>query len=369
MTRYRVRVLDNDLSNVFFDTDYIYTENNLNRNIFNTYIDTSEPVKNFDSIDEDKKYFLRLDYETSNNYRQTLNYSFQLKRYDDETNVDYTIKEDNDNGLIKIKINPKEYTEGYVVVRRSDYYSNFKNWILIEAKKIVAGEVIEITDSTIESMTGYQYQVQYMDEEKKLSAPVRTQEIYSTDFYGALISRKDKKLKISFNLQLTNVSNPTIRTKTDTLGGRYPLFTQNAKLKYHTFSISGRISSQDDEAELFIKREEELGIDFYNYYYKKDCITGKEENYHSTINPNYDWLWERVYRNKVEEWLNDGKPKLFRSMTEGNIIVMFDAVSLTPDTQLGRRLYTFSATMYEIGDGNDLDSLSSLGIIDVIDER
>ena len=56
-------------------------------------------------------------------------------------------------------------------------------------------------------------------------------------------------------------------------------------------------------------------------------------------------------------------------MTEGNIIVMFDAVSLTPDTQLGRRLYTFSATMYEIGDGNDLDSLSSLGIIDVIDER
>ncbi|DAY91910.1 MAG TPA: hypothetical protein [Caudoviricetes sp.] len=30
------------------------------------------------------------------------------------------------------------------------------------------------------------------------------------------------------------------------------------------------------------------------------------------------------------EWLSDGKPKLFRSETEGNMIVMITAVTFTP---------------------------------------
>ena len=82
-----------------------------------------------------------------------------------------------------------------------------------------------------------------------------------------------------------------------------------------------------------------------------------------------DWLYEREYRDAVEEWLNNGKPKLFRSMTEGNMIVMLDGVSMTPDTVLGRRLYDFSATMYEIGDGKDIESIASLGLFEIIDER
>jgi len=56
-------------------------------------------------------------------------------------------------------------------------------------------------------------------------------------------------------------------------------------------------------------------------------------------------------------------------MTEGNMIVMLDGVSLTPDMTLGRRLYDFSATMYEIGDGKDVNSIASFGLFDIIDER
>lgn len=56
-------------------------------------------------------------------------------------------------------------------------------------------------------------------------------------------------------------------------------------------------------------------------------------------------------------------------MTEGNLAVMLDSITLTPDKTLGRRLYSFSATMYEVGDGRDLDSLTSLGILNRVDER
>ena len=53
-------------------------------------------------------------------------------------------------------------------------------------------------------------------------------------------------------------------------------------------------------------------------------------------------------------------------MTEGNMIVMLDSISMTPDTALGRRLYNFSATMYEIGDGKDLNSIASFGLCNII---
>ena len=47
------------------------------------------------------------------------------------------------------------------------------------------------------------------------------------------------------------------------------------------------------------------------------------------------------------------------------MIVMFDAVSLTPNAQLGRRIWNFSATVYEVGDGYSLTDLSTLGIFSV----
>ena len=52
-------------------------------------------------------------------------------------------------------------------------------------------------------------------------------------------------------------------------------------------------------------------------------------------------------------------------MPEGNVAVILTDVSLTPMTQLGRRLYQFTATMYEVGDGYSLEDLDRLGIINI----
>jgi len=52
-------------------------------------------------------------------------------------------------------------------------------------------------------------------------------------------------------------------------------------------------------------------------------------------------------------------------MPEGNIAVMLTDINLTPENQLDRMLYDFSATMYEIADGYNLEDLNDLGIIDI----
>lgn len=59
---------------------------------------------------------------------------------------------------------------------------------------------------------------------------------------------------------------------------------------------------------------------------------------------------ERNFKLEVLEWLNNGKPKVFRSPTEGNYIVRLMNVSLSPNDQLGRMIHSFNCTAYEIAE-------------------
>lgn len=73
---------------------------------------------------------------------------------------------------------------------------------------------------------------------------------------------------------------------------------------------------------------------------------------------------ERNFKLEVLEWLNNGKPKVFRSPTEGNYIIRLMNVSLTPNDQLGRMIHTFNCTAYEIAD-NNYDNLEKYDFIKV----
>jgi hypothetical protein len=75
----------------------------------------------------------------------------------------------------------------------------------------------------------------------------------------------------------------------------------------------------------------------------------------------YNIAAERKFKIAVLEWLNNGKPKLFKSPTEGNYIIRLMNVSLTPEDKLGRMIHSFSATGYECMDINE-ENLRELGI-------
>ena len=76
---------------------------------------------------------------------------------------------------------------------------------------------------------------------------------------------------------------------------------------------------------------------------------------------------ERKYREKVMEWLTNGKPKLFRSPTEGNIIVVLSAVSFTPFQNSERMVYSFTATATEVAEYN-LDNLIAYNLVPTVFE-
>ena len=279
-----------------------------------------------------------------------------------------------EDGWVTINISiPNLLPAGYLFVKRASNLDNYLNWEIVNCTYFAEGNNISTTfiDKTVGSLVDYKYSCQYLTTTGIWSKVVKTTEIVYPDFYDILVLEGERQLAIRYNAQITNLTPVVNRIKIDTLGSKYPKFAENAKMHYKQFQLTGLISAEEDYNRKFISDlDYKNEMDIYNqqmngkYMVRNDTIitTDFENNSWHNRYPINNWWWERKFREEVIEWLNNGEPKLYRSMTEGNMIVMFDAVSLTPNTQLGRRIWNFSATVYEVGDGYSLTELDSLGI-------
>ena len=299
---------------------------------------------------------------TKNNYVTSKTYDFSISDYvtEDAFRPVLTLTEDNENGIVTLHIENVQTVFGTLHVRRSSSVSEFLDWEIIREQTVAGPIDLDIVDNTVGSGIWYRYYVQLENVAGGLTRLYYSDKFF-LDFYDAIISRGDRQINIKFNYNISSLKPVVNRQKIDTLGGRYPIFAENAIMNYKQFSISGLISTQEDEDGLFLTKREYFGEETENY-------TIYEENEYRdeyTIE-NYNYFWERGFREELVKWLNDGEPKLYRSMTEGLMVVMLTDINLTPNKTLSRRLYDFTATVYEIADGNSLDNLNTLGIYNVI---
>ena len=149
---------------------------------------------------------------------------------------------------------------------------------------------------------------------------------------------KDFQLKIKFDGNLSSPKKNILESKTDTIGGKYPIIRRNGNTQYESFQISGIISAFGDENEFYDSSWKE-DLEWKTQYYDKYGISNMR-----------DFVGEKSYRDKVNEFLHDGQVKLFRSMQEGNFLVRLMDISFTPNQQLGRLIGSFQATAYQIAD-------------------
>jgi hypothetical protein len=160
-------------------------------------------------------------------------------------------------------------------------------------------------------------------------------------FEDMFLTVGDRQLKIKFNPTVSSYKKMIQESRVDTIGSKYPFVRRNGYAEYVQFPIGGLISFFIDEDELFTSKEELFGdsLKLYTNY--------NDENRITDVN---DYIHERKFRDKVIEFLYDENIKLFRSPTEGNMLVKIMDASLAPTTQLGRYLWSLSATAYEMAD-------------------
>jgi len=143
------------------------------------------------------------------------------------------------------------------------------------------------------------------------------------------LTAKNKQLKIEFNPQIGSFKRIVSESKTDTIGSKYPFIKRNGYVDYRQFPLGGLISSAMDEDGLFTNRDEIYGD--YKLYYE-------DYNDKHEVKVYNDFIYERLFREKVDEFLHTDGAILFRSPSEGNILIRLMDINYTPNQTLGRRL-------------------------------
>lgn len=374
---YQIQILKKDSDEVVLQSPTIYTGDNLDPNDINYRIDLQGLRE-----DDGSEFRLKVTITTKNQYTTSKTWNFQIADFLDEETFDpeLTVEMDNDEGIANLYVRNVQTVFGTIYIKRGSSIDNFETWEDIYVEKVTGDIDLHIQDNTVSSLVWYRYSIQLENSRGALTNVYRSQ-VFMPEFYDVIISRGTRQFKIQYNYSISSFKPVVNRAKIDTLGGRFPKFAENAILNYKQFSISGLISAEADVYQNFLDKEDYFGDDNYDRYqvYKsqsgvKDVVRNDYADYNqdNTVLTSYltttqnDWLWEREFREEAMKWLNDGEPKLYRSMTEGNLAVMLTDISLTPNSTLGRRLYSFTATVYEIAEAHSLETLNSLGIYDVV---
>lgn len=303
-------------------------------------------------LDINKNYYIRFEVKTTNGlsasspkYRV-----IQRRSVSPDIDVQLTANLDYDNGHIKLGLinNPVKnpIISGAFLISRA---SSKNGYVWEEFKRFDLQSIVpedwSAVDCTIEQGATYKYSLQQYNENGVYSDRIISNDVFS-DFEDSFLYDGTKQLRIRFNPKVTSFKNSILETKVDTIGSQHPYIIRNGNVNYKDFPISGLISYHMDDTHMFLT-EEELQL---------------------TKNVGYDLTGEnitteRLFKLAALDWLSDGKPKLFRSPTEGNYIIRLMNVSLTPIDTVGRMLHSFSATAYEIAKYTT-KNLSYYGLID-----
>ena len=356
LKHYQIKLYDFETNTLLSDSGIQYSNNYNDLNSFNYTL-----PYNFEL---NKKYYFTVEYLTMANYSKIDTFNFTvILGTEDILDIAITATPDNENGRIGITIKRASTADplfGTLVIRRSSSKNNFTIWEDLKYftyNEAITGIKETWYDCTVESDIWYKYCVQLINTElqrgqvKEMKTPVLV------SFEDMFLTVKDRQLKIKFNPQMSSFKRTVQESRTDTLGSQYPFIRRNGYMDYAQFPIGGLISFFIDEDQLFVTRDKLFGKQLNSYATYNDA--NNIGNYNNTI-------YERKFRDEVIKFMYDGKAKLFRSPTEGNFVIKVMDVNLSPTTQLGRYLWSFSGTAYEIAD-TDAQSLQEMGILEGID--
>ena len=304
-----------------------------------------------------KNYCLEYSVKTINGLEKTsLQYKIQDGTFTVPSTIldhyDFTAINNEDNAYIELILksnsSEKKIINGKFVILRSSSEDNFSSWNEL-TRFTLAGQDSRkdkflCKDYCVSQGVTYQYGIQAYNSEGLYSDRSESNPV-TVDFEDIFLSDGKRQLKIKFNPKISSFKNTILETKLDTLGGKYPFFFRNGNVKYKEFPISGLISVQMDADGEFIENFASIGEGRDATPTQKALTTGTSSD---LTGENYGK--ERAFKLEVLEWLTNGKPKLFRSPSEGSYLVRLMNTSLTPNDTLGRMIHTFSSTAYEIDD-------------------
>ena len=358
---YQIKLYDIN-NQLLSDSGIIYSNAYSNINEFNYTFEYA--------FNEGESYYFTFEYETANMYTESNTYEFMVVQESaDILHADLTATLDNINGCIILNIKSKEEGESFVgniTIRRASSESNFTIWEDVHTESFEENSKLDYTwyDYTIKSGVYYKYIAQRRSSIGNRGIAIHAEgEPFMMLFDDMYLTGGDGQLNIRFDPSVSSFKRTVSESRTDTIGSKYPYIKRNGYVEYRQFPIGGTITHLMDPSHLITSREEIFRDSLDNY-----IEFNKDKNVR--IDDFNDWTYEREFREKVMDFLYANKVRLFRSATEGNILVKIMDINLTPNSTLGRRIYSFTATAYEVDAATiknyDKYGISPLGTYDTL---
>lgn len=338
----------------------VYESGNVYTNVYNpNEINYTLPC----GLEDGVEYKLVLTYNTINEYSDSLTYIFSIiQNTIDALNATISAETDIENGRVKIEIKStvSEAFFGNLTIRRTSSKSNFTIWEDVHQTTIANGQMLDYIwyDYTIESGIWYKYCAQQRNSKGDRGAIINIRYPIMIELEDMFLTREGMQFKVKFNPNISSFKTTYIESKTDTIGSKYPFIRRNGRVQYKQFPISGLITAFCDEDNVFLSKNIIYGD---NVEYYSDYNGNLDVNSDNNITEQNDYIYERFFREKIMDFLYADNIKLFRSNTEGNILVRLMDINFTPNNSLGRMLYSFTATAYEM-DECTLENFENYGI-------
>lgn len=258
--------------------------------------------------------------------------------------------EDDDNTLVlynREDMNNDMSKGTSFIFERASNRTNFKRWEKIDIVTIEQDLVTNLIwfDYTIEPGVWYIYKITRISSTGVHSGYLKIETPTMIVPEDIFLQANGEQLRIRFDPQVDGIKQNISEALTETIGSKYPYIRRNGNVNYKSFALSGTITS-------FMNIKDNLLDASKTDLYGQSKDLYDQYNKDNNISPYRDYIYERQFRNKVIDFLYENNVKLYRSLTEGNILVKLMDISFTPNQTLGRLIYSFSCTAYEIGECN-----------------
>ena len=267
-----------------------------------------------------------------------------------------------------------------------DFYKQNLNlsekWEKILTKQSRLQEEVVFEDVTLEAGAPCRYRVEiyYSQNGEKYYASVENNKNISNTviltFDDVFLITKDAILKLVYNIKITNLKSNILDVISSTLGGEYPFIRRNGYQKYKNFNIEALISYQHEIAmsnsinttsSVFIHNNQEDKIETSNNSKFNNSLFIKRDKYpaffvdyedeYGLDQESVDILYEKLYREAVLDLFQSDQVLLYKSATEGNLFIRLTNVTLSPNTVLGRKIWTFNALVTEVDKASNISYL------------
>lgn len=297
-----------------------------------------------------KKYWIKYEIETINGYKGSVFYLIEPNFITYPMSINLNVLGIPDLAKVEVILDTSLVDRTKVnklAILRTSSRTNDEKYDELVTFEITDPGIVKYSDYFIESGVKYKYYIQPIGIDGNRGGMAEYQEIIVDYDYSWLVGEDFIQTSIEYNGTLSSMRRIRKDAVIETIGGKFPVVASNSNVGYIDMSYSCTLTQHMDKEQLFGGSYTEIfgGLkdrtadDFYQMVLAKQ-VDSYNENY----------ITEREFRTKFQDWIQNGKARIYKSNTEGLVLVRVVDFIATPVQQLGRIISNATFRMVEIGD-------------------